>query len=249
MKTHFILVILSIWTWQIDAQAHNELAIANTLFDKGDYSSAILKYNEIIENGDISAEVYYNLGNTYLRVDSLPASILNYERALRLDPGDNDILNNLEIARGKVEDQVAIIPEFFLISIWKRFCLSLTANSWASMSILLLMILVGLYYLKAYKGLNMRSRYRLAIIGLLTFCLLISLLAGFARKNMDTNKNSGIVFVETFMKSGPDSRSDDLKLMHPGYKVFILDTLNGWIKVRTEDREEGWIEPESIQII
>jgi SH3-like domain-containing protein len=51
------------------------------------------------------------------------------------------------------------------------------------------------------------------------------------------------------MKSGPDHRSQDLKQIYPGYKLLILDEIEGWMKVRTIDREEGWVLPEWIKLI
>ena len=92
---------------------------ANELYAKGEYIEAIEAYERILQTGQESSEVYYNLANSYFQNNQLSLSILNFERGLLLAPGDEDILYNLSIANELIIDKIDDIPEFFVITWYK----------------------------------------------------------------------------------------------------------------------------------
>lgn len=85
----------------------------DSAYIKEDYTAAIQIYEALLKNGE-AAEVYYNLGNSYYKIGEIAKAVLNYERALLLQPGNSDIRANLEVARAKTIDKVEAIPEIFL---------------------------------------------------------------------------------------------------------------------------------------
>src|SRR5512141_279622 len=70
----------------------------NEAYQQGKMSEAVEIYESILRNGYLSGPLYYNLGNAYYRAGNIPRAILNYERALRLMPGDEDLHHNLQLA-------------------------------------------------------------------------------------------------------------------------------------------------------
>ena len=93
-------------------------AEGDSAYVKNDYASAIQIYEALLKEGE-AAEVYYNLGNSYYKAGDIAKAILNYERALLIQPGNADIRANLEIARAKTIDKVIPVPEVFFVS-WTR---------------------------------------------------------------------------------------------------------------------------------
>ena len=81
-------------------------AEGDALYEKEQYEEAAKVYETLLHDNGMSAEVYYNLGNCYYKMDLIPQAILNYERAYLLNPGDGDIRANLALARGKTIDKV-----------------------------------------------------------------------------------------------------------------------------------------------
>ena len=59
---------------------------AETAYTKEDYGKAIELYEGILKSNGDSPEIYYNLGNAYYKAGKIASAILNYERALVLDP-------------------------------------------------------------------------------------------------------------------------------------------------------------------
>jgi len=81
---------------------------ANEYYAKKDYSAAIEKYEQLINQGNISANIYYNLANAYYRNNNIGKAILNYKRAKKLDPSDYDINFNLQLAQLKIVDKITM---------------------------------------------------------------------------------------------------------------------------------------------
>ena len=90
-------------------------AIAATAYAKGDYQQAAACYTELLKAGE-SAELYYNLGNCEYRLGNITQSIIAYERALRLNPGDSDVRYNLQFLRGKTIAKVVPVDEMFFVT-------------------------------------------------------------------------------------------------------------------------------------
>ncbi|MBX7257073.1 MAG: tetratricopeptide repeat protein [Candidatus Hydrogenedentes bacterium] len=70
---------------------------ANQMYSQGDYASAINLYEQLVRDGVVDANVFYNLGNAYYRDNQLGAAITNYERALHLSPHFEAAARNLDV--------------------------------------------------------------------------------------------------------------------------------------------------------
>ena len=91
-------------------------AEGNRLYQEGDFAGAAASYGAIVENGFESAEVYYNLGNANFRLGETGRAVLNYRRAARLDPGNDDIRANLALVNQRLRDRIEPLPRFWLLS-------------------------------------------------------------------------------------------------------------------------------------
>ena len=108
------------------ANAQNETLFnsGTEAYNKGDYNKAIERYLAIVENGQHSAELYYNLGNSYYKLNQIAPSIYYFEKALLLKPGDPEIKNNLGYAQNMTLDAIETMPETGLSRIYKNVVLS-----------------------------------------------------------------------------------------------------------------------------
>ncbi len=81
------------------ADGRGEFDRTNALFEAGDFASAAAAYEKILAEKGPRASVYYNLGNSHLRMGDYGPAILAYERAKLLTPRDPDLRANLALAR------------------------------------------------------------------------------------------------------------------------------------------------------
>lgn len=84
------------------AAAQSEsFARANEEFAAGRYREAANLYQQLIDSGTTSATLFYNLGNAWFRAGEPGRAILNYERALALQPHHPEAKTNLALVREK----------------------------------------------------------------------------------------------------------------------------------------------------
>src|SRR5262249_40982996 len=115
---------------------------ANGLYADGRYAEAAAEYERVLGTGVASANVYFNLGNAYLKAGDVGRAVLAYERARRLAPGDPDVRANLAFAReqGGEDDEPPRWTRvaFPLASVWPSdTVLAVAAAAWWALFLLL----------------------------------------------------------------------------------------------------------------
>jgi len=228
----------------------NRFENANTLFSEEKYNEAITAYNEILNSGVESAEVYYNLGNAFYKSGALPKAILNYERALLLAPHDKDIRYNLEMANMQITDKLETVGEFFLITWVNGFKNKTKSDTWAIISIIsfaVCILLIAIFFFsrgRSLKQLTFAGAIVLLVVALFAFNFSAS------QKNKLTQRTSAIVFEPSVsVKSSPSAGGKDLFILHEGTKVNILEELGDWKRIVISDGSEGWMPSTAIEVI
>lgn len=224
---------------------------ADSLYDKGLYAEAADTYEAIIANNGVSADLYYNLGNAYYKLDEIARSILNYERALLLNQGDEDIRANLALARGKTVDKVTPPSEMFFVSWWRDFANMVSVDTWAVVAVVsfvLLLLGVAAYLFVEQIIVRKIGFYSAALFLLLT--IVFNLAAMFQRDSIMNRTTAIIMQPVVSVKSSPNDAGTDLFLIHTGSKVEILDdTMTDWAKIKLEEGKEGWVQTDVMAII
>ena len=244
-----LLGLLLGWFLPLCAQ-ESTLKEAEEAYAKEDYTQAIELYESVLKSYGESAMVYYNLGNAYYKAGKVAPAILNYERALLLNPGDSDTRFNLQVARQKTVDKIEPIGEFFLTRWIGTVEDVYSADGWAKWGVASFLLFIGCLVLFFFS-----KWIRLKKIGFFAgICfLLISLVANlFADGQQDKllHRADAIVFASTVtVKSSPDASGTDLFILHEGTKVTIKSTLGEWSEIQLEDGNVGWMPSKEIQQI
>ena len=94
MRNLFILLFFVMSSQLLASSTSNDSLIinGNKLYNEAQYKLAIIEYQKVVENGFESSELYYNIGNSFFKINDLPSAILFYERAKKLNPSDDDII-------------------------------------------------------------------------------------------------------------------------------------------------------------
>lgn len=220
------------------------------LYNSGEYREAADMWIELYNNGYRSAGLNYNIANAYFKLQNIPASILYYERAYLLDPTDEDINYNLQIARTMIVDRFQEIPELFFVNWYNLISLLLSSNTWAVLSIIFFIVCLVSVSLYIYS-----TRYLYKVIGFwFALSLLVvsssSLAFGLRNRHLVHNNQEAIVFKPVVSgKSSPDASGTDLFVLHEGTKVTIGDIVGEWYEIRLSDGNKGWIPVNSVERI
>ncbi len=225
-------------------------ADADSAYTKENYQKAAQIYEQLLKQG-VSADLYYNLGNSYYRMDNITKAVLNYERALLLSPGDGDIRFNLQMARAKTIDKIVPESEMFFVT-WYRSLVSFqSVDAWARLALISLVaaIILALAYLFA----NAIWLRKVGFFGGLLFVIVfvVSNLFAWQQKKALINRSGAIITSSAAtIKSTPSKSGTDLFILHEGTKVNITDgSMKGWKKIHVADGKEGWLETKEIEII
>lgn len=221
----------------------------NAMYQRGNYPEAVQAYEAVIkENKQHSAELYFNLANSYYKMNKVAPAIYNYEKALVLKPHDPDVLNNLKFAKKLTIDEIKEVPKVGFAKLIQNFTGIFDYNTWAKISVaigfLFLLSFIGYYF----SQLTLTKRIYFIGMFILLVVLALSISAGMSEKSHFDNDRPAIVFAElSEVRSEPQKGGAAIFLLHEGAKVYVTESLGKWRKVELTDGTEGWLDAETIK--
>ncbi|HUF76179.1 MAG TPA: tetratricopeptide repeat protein [Longimicrobiales bacterium] len=226
------------------ASAQGELfEQGNQLYQQEDFAGAIDAYQAVLSAGWEGAALHYNLGNAYFKTGELGRAILEWERALVLEPGDPDALANLELARSLTADAVEPLPRFWLFALvdwWvtlipRALLRGLVAGAWLALA-----AGIGLRVLTRGEG-AARWGGRVAVAsGVLVLVLGTNLLV---RELGIGRAERAVVLADAVPVRSAPADQDDLTLfeIHEGTRVRIDQRAGEWAEIVLDDGKVGWV--------
>lgn len=244
MKRVFILLV-SVLSFVVSSYAvvpTGDFAKANAAYDAQDYQGAANQYEDILRKGSESASLYYNLGCAYFKLDKLAPSILNFERAHLLDPSNDDVTTNLEMARSKVVDEIDPVDRFFMLRLYDSVCSWISSNAWAYWSLAffyLFLAMVGLFFFSRVSSLKKVSFFT----GIFAFLLTLATMSfASSSKEKATLHDYAVIFSATVtVKGSPEDTGKDVFVLHEGTKVKVKRVHNKWMEIQLADGRVGWL--------
>lgn len=224
---------------------------ADSAYINNDFAGAVEMYESILTTEGEAADIYYNLGNSYYKMDNIAKAILNYERALVLNPGDGDIRFNLELAQSKAVDKVIPISEMFFVTWIKELTDLMSEKGWAKLSIIafVLMLLSLVLYFFGKKIVLKKTGFIVALC-MLTVCVVANVFASNQKEKAQSHGSAIIMAPSVTVKSTPNEGGTDLFILHEGRKVMIKDnTMREWKEIQLEDGNAGWVPASVIEVI
>ena len=236
--------MLAIMGWAFGQNTADEwFNQANAAYNSGNYETAVELYEKILATNMESVPVYYNMGNAYYKMREYPMAIYSYEKALKLDPANEEVRTNLEIANLAIVDKIEPVPQSFIERWWRSLRAMCSSDRWACWSVAAFaLLLVCLFMFLRSRRVGMRKLgFFMGIVFLIVFALSVVFAAQL--KHAATTQDQAIVMTPTVtVKSSPSDDSVDLFVLHEGAKVSVLESSNGWNKVRIANGSVGWLE-------
>ena len=247
-----LLIIYLFSSSFVFSQKNNEVFFNSglDLYNQGKYVEAISQFQLIIENGEHSENLYFNLGNSYYKINDIANSIYYFEKALKLNPNDKDILNNLSYSQNMLIDKIDKLPVNQVSEFFHSFSNSLSINQWLLIGIAFLYFFLGAFFLYYF---NNKTRAKKNYFTFSTLFLVLSsifIFNGIYRFENEKNIITAIIFENKIdFRTEPNYRSDVLFNLHEGTKVLVKEELNEWTLIQISDGNTGWIESNSIKKI
>ena len=162
---------------------------------------------------------------------------------MKLDPSNEEVRTNLAIANHAIVDKIEPVPQSFIVKFWCNTRALLSGDQWAWCSIAFFaLLLVSVFLFLRSRKIGVRKLgFFAGVVILLVFGL--SVIFAAQQKYASENQDQAIIMEPTVtVKSSPNAASVDLFVLHEGTKVTVLESSDGWNKVRIANGSVGWLE-------
>jgi tetratricopeptide (TPR) repeat protein len=245
---HILILALS-WTSSL-AQTDSAFADGNKLYSEGKYEEAISRYQNILDQGLESAELYYNMGNAAFRSNKVGYSVLYYKKALRTDPAFEPASQNLKYVSLYLEDKLDSVPELFIKRWVKEFFNIFPLAVWSLISVILFVLLLTslLVYIFGSILWVKKTGFFVALISIVI--LVLSLSATIHHHlNVKYPDQAVIIAPSVVVKSTPSDSGTDLFVLHEGTSLTTDDLVGDWTEIKIIDGRVGWVRSKTFEIL
>lgn len=252
-KFGYLLFLILFFSINVLAQDSNQNALmqkANQSYADKNYKLAVELYEQLVIQNYQAAELNYNLGNAYYKIGEFPKAILNYERAIKLDPNFEDAYHNLKLANKNLQDQVESFSDTSFSTLLSNFVKKMGLNliGWICIiALLIALVLLAFYFL------SLDRKFRQIFFSISIMFMIVSLffmIFGFYAKNVIENNNQAIIMQRVVTaKSSPDESGTDLFRIYDGFKVQVGEISGEWVEIRLFDSRTGWVRKTCLEII
>jgi tetratricopeptide (TPR) repeat protein len=256
MKKILIIAVLAIQA--VSALALSNVERGDSAYSKSAYTEALGYYTEALNKEGSSSNLYYNIGNTYFRLNDLGHAVINYERALMVDPSNEDASTNLEFVKTKIQDK----PEddsTFLSNVHQNIIAMHTPDAWAWIAFTLFVIVIGAIAVYLFTtNINVRKAGFFGGIVVLVVFLYVLSVAKSAADAVDDHEQAVVIVPSTNLRSEPQtaqSKTDKVVPIHEGTKLIIVDSLATpddpatmmWYDVKINNSTRAWVSSADVE--
>ncbi len=242
--------------------AHEEMngealaARADSAYSADNFTLAEQLYKAAMAAEGTSAPLFYNLGNAYYRQGNLGMALVNYERALKIDPTMTDARVNLEFVRTKITDK-QIDSGSIMTTLSDSIIGFFKADTWAWIAVILFAIFLAGACTYLFSSVVMVKKVSF-FGGIIVFFLCAgAVIVSFAAANrVDNNDFAIILSPAAQLSTSPRearTQAEEAFLLHEGTKVEIVDSVSGtadgaWYEVKV-GHERAWIKASDVERI
>ncbi|TYB31965.1 MAG: tetratricopeptide repeat protein [Candidatus Mcinerneyibacterium aminivorans] len=233
-KYLYLIIIILLFTGFVFSDALKAKAErANKLYQQQKYEKALEIYKSIEKEVD-SFGIYYNIANTYFKMDNMAHAKLYYLKALKIKPDSKTALTNLKLVRGRLKNQIKTPDKNLFNKILEKISHIFNLNISAFLSFLLMMISSVVFYSKKFKNRKIILSVSIFLLILFIFFTGISYL-NYSRVNyVYLNK-------KTEAKSEPNADSTSVFTVHGGNEFHIKNRTGDWYLIVLKNGYTGWI--------
>jgi tetratricopeptide (TPR) repeat protein len=231
-----LLLFVAGW-WPTGARA-SDFETANQFYDQGKFTEAKEAYEKIVESGQGSANVFYDLGNTDFRLGSAGRAILDYERALALNPRHPEAQANLKLLRER--SGAKLLP----LSWSEKLADVLPEDVWSiTASVAGWIFLFGLVLIFTSRREDKLGLWSLSLIAAVLCATATVSLRSIGRDQIRAVITAG----QTEARLAPAESAGVAEALPAGSQVRVLSARGPWIYCELPGAGRGWIPEDAVE--
>lgn len=220
------------------AAALDAVRAGHEAYEKGDFAGASAAYERALQAGADSAALHYDFGNACYRQGRLGCAALQYEKALRREPGHQDATANLELVRRQGKDAVLLAAEEpFASRVGRRVHPDLAGALLLGGSLLFAAALLA-------RG-RMTGVLRVVLLGLALLGVAFAGAGGLFAKAISSYHGPGWAVVtraEAAVRERPEAGAKVTLELHEGFAVERVAQVGDFVRVELAGGLSGWME-------
>lgn len=254
------IAIITFLTTLICFGAHASQLIeqADSAYSADKFDEAASLYRKAMSVEGVSAPLYYNLGNAEYRQGHLGQAILNYERALRIDPTMDDARQNLEFVNSRITDRPGERGTFISNAI-DAAAGNASSNTWAWLAFAAFVLTCALFGLYVFAtDVKFRKSGFFGGLAMLAVTAVFVWMSSRAASISTDTSTAIVVSPSTILSTSPRqprSRSEEAMLLHEGTSVRIIDSVRSvtdsvhtlWLDVEIDNAHRAWINARDVE--
>jgi hypothetical protein len=230
---------------------------AGDLYQAGQYKQAVQLYQQIVAQGVENGAVFYNLGNAYFQSGQLGRAMVNYHRALRYLPRDDDVATNLAYARSLRQDEIERDPvgrELYSRPLWEQrifgFTERLTLNECGQAVSVAYFVFLAFLFVRLFWTSDLGrllARYGLGVSVLAGLYLGAGL--GWKMVAQARDARGVVVAEEVKVRNGPGEHAAVVFQVHDGAELTLHERREGWLRVSLTPNQTGWVRAGEVEAV
>ena len=213
---------------------------ANKAYTEGNYQAAVDAYEQIAKDWQ-AFELEFNLGNAYFKMGLIGQSILHYQRAEKIMPGDTDLQANLQTSNVFVLDRIEPLPSLGLGNLWDAATASRRMDLWAHLAWILCLIGAVAWGLRLASS-EISMRQSAGMTGGISWMLaLLFLVLAESTANRAAVSQEAVVMVQRAEVASEPSGTTTLFVLHEGTVITLLEQREDWLRIRLANGNVGWL--------
>jgi tetratricopeptide (TPR) repeat protein len=213
--------------------------MANKLYEEGKYSDAAAAYEKVAASGQVSAALYFNLGNAFFKAGQLGRAIAAYGHAEQLAPRDPDVRANLHFVRRQVPNPTLGPTRL------ETWLANLTLNEWTLLTAAAVWIFfLLLAALQRWPNARATLRNYSVLMAIITVGLGACLVAAYRETRME--RTAIVIARDAVVRLGPLAESAEAFTAHDGAELRVVDQKDDWIAVSAGPGRFGWVRRDQV---
>jgi len=244
MKKYYPLLLILLFTVtsltasQIDIMHQNAI----TDYNNKDYQKALDNFSQIENEGIVNADLYYNIGNCYFRLNEIGRSILYFKKALKVRSNHHAARRNLKYALTFTKDKQDSHQNSVIRSFWIKAFESFSLNFLALMTLFLFLVIIILIIFMIMHYRNREKTVPIFLTSIFLFLFVIFLIISILKWQAYHNDDEGVLLSKSAIGySGPGEDFTRVFTIHEGMIFTIERSEDNWSLIKLENGLGGWI--------
>ena len=204
------------------------------------YDSAAYYFGQIAAIKPQNAEVYFNLGNTYYRLNKIALAVLNYERAIQINPDYKEAKDNLVLTQGRISNHIQSTGDIFFLDWWQNITHPNKAGTWAIAAVITFALIIVCLMVRRFA--KSGDKLPVQAPGVLGFVCICFLVLAFTAAKRTQQVTTAVVMQNDAPLMNNDLKGKPASLIPEGTTVKIVSEKGTWAEVTLPDGRNGWLQ-------